>query len=116
MSTIPTRPPRPGSTIPSSPREIFAKGQRQGQAKFHRQVLQRDGGRCVYCGRSLEELSGVGQDRRKLIANHKLPLKMGGTNDVDNGETLCALHDSMFGWRAKYKQAQASDNVGSESN
>jgi 5-methylcytosine-specific restriction endonuclease McrA len=47
------------------------------------QVLSRDGGRCVLCGRS--QADGV-----KLHVDHILPRSQGGTATLDNLQTLCA--------------------------
>lgn len=42
-------------------------------------VFERDGWECVFCGR-----------RKKLTADHVLPLCKGGTHDPENLQTLCA--------------------------
>lgn len=46
------------------------------------QILQRDGYRCRYCGRSPKD--GV-----KLEIDHIIPVSKGGTNDVRNLVTAC---------------------------
>ncbi len=46
-------------------------------------ILERDGYRCVVCGKGIED--GV-----ELVVDHKIPKDKGGTNDIENGETLCS--------------------------
>lgn len=45
-------------------------------------ILERDNYHCVACGRGIED--GV-----ELVVDHRIPKDKGGTNDIDNGETLC---------------------------
>ncbi|MCD6452253.1 MAG: HNH endonuclease, partial [Acidobacteria bacterium] len=49
-------------------------------------IFKRDNYRCVVCGRGIED--GV-----EIHADHKIPLDKGGTNNVDNGQTLCSEHN-----------------------
>ena len=52
---------------------------RRVQARFRRQVLDRDGWRCVRCGKA-----------SRLEAHHIIPVEAGGeAADPDNGLTLC---------------------------
>jgi len=51
-------------------------------------IFRRDGYRCVVCGRGRED--GV-----EIHADHKRPLDKGGTNSVDNGQTLCSEHNFL---------------------
>ena len=51
-------------------------------------ILKRDGCRCVVCGRGRED--GI-----EIHADHKIPLDRGGTNTVDNGQTLCSEHNFL---------------------
>lgn len=62
------------------------QGSRQPIAKGLRfQVLQRDGFRCQYCG------AGASDDPpARLEVDHRLPVALGGTNDVENLVTSCA--------------------------
>lgn len=45
------------------------------------QVFARDGFRCIYCG--------AGRDDAKLVVDHVIPVKDGGTNDIGNLATAC---------------------------
>jgi len=51
-------------------------------------IFKRDGYRCVICGRGRED--GV-----EIHADHKIPLDKGGTNTVENGQTLCSEHNFL---------------------
>ena len=52
---------------------------RRVQAQFRRRVLERDGWRCVRCGKA-----------SRLEAHHIVPVEAGGdAADPDNGECLC---------------------------
>lgn len=52
------------------------------------EIFKRDGYRCVVCGRGKED--GV-----ELHADHKIPLDKGGTNTIENGQTLCSEHNFL---------------------
>ncbi|WP_235894749.1 HNH endonuclease [Candidatus Thermokryptus mobilis] len=52
------------------------------------QIFKRDNYRCVVCGRGRED--GV-----EIHADHKVPIQNGGTNTVDNGQTLCSEHNYL---------------------
>lgn len=52
------------------------------------EIFKRDGYRCVVCGRGRED--GV-----EIHADHKIPIDKGGTNTVDNGQTLCSEHNLL---------------------
>lgn len=45
------------------------------------QVLNRDGFRCVYCGR--------GSSQTELVIDHRIPVAAGGTDDPENLFTAC---------------------------
>ena len=62
-----------------------------------RAILKRDNYRCVVCGRGLED--GV-----ELVVDHKKPKDKGGTNDIENGQTLCTEHNLM---KKNYSQTEA---------
>lgn len=49
--------------------------------KLRYNVLRRDGFTCQYCGRTAQD--GL------LEIDHIVPIKMGGTNDIDNLQTAC---------------------------
>lgn len=48
-----------------------------------RQILERDGYRCVVCGRGI-------QDGVELHVDHIKPRHLGGKSEIENGQTLCA--------------------------
>ncbi len=62
-----------------------------------REILKRDGYRCVVCGRGIKD--GV-----DLQVDHIKPKDLGGTNDIENGETLCAQHNFL---KKNYKQTES---------
>jgi 5-methylcytosine-specific restriction endonuclease McrA len=59
-------------------------------------IFKRDNYRCVVCGRGKED--GV-----EIHADHKKPLDKGGTNTVDNGQTLCSEHNFI---KKNYSQTE----------
>jgi len=59
-------------------------------------IFRRDAYRCVVCGRGRED--GV-----EIHADHKRPLDKGGTNSVDNGQTLCSEHNFL---KKNYSQTE----------
>ena len=59
-------------------------------------IFERDGYRCVVCGRGKED--GV-----EIHADHKIPLDKGGTNTIDNGQTLCSEHNFL---KKNYSQTE----------
>ena len=60
-------------------------------------IMKRDGYKCVICGRSKKD--GV-----ELQVDHIKPKDLGGTNSIDNGETLCAQHNFQ---KKNYKQTES---------
>jgi len=60
-------------------------------------IFRRDNYRCVVCGRGREE--GV-----EIHADHIRPRDLGGTNTVDNGQTLCSQHNLL---KKNYSQTEA---------
>jgi hypothetical protein len=60
-------------------------------------IFERDNYRCVVCGRG--EKDGV-----EICADHIKPKDKGGTNSVDNGQTLCMEHNLM---KKNYSQTEA---------
>lgn len=60
-------------------------------------ILKRDGYRCVVCGRGKKD--GI-----ELVVDHIKPKDKGGTNDIDNGQTLCMEHNLM---KKNYSQTEA---------
>ena len=62
-----------------------------------RQILERDGYRCVVCGRG--KADGV-----DLQVDHIKPKDQGGKNTIENGETLCGQHNFI---KKNYSQREA---------
>jgi 5-methylcytosine-specific restriction endonuclease McrA len=60
------------------------------------EIFKRDGYKCVVCGKGYED--GV-----ELHADHKVPLDKGGTNTIDNGQTLCSEHNFL---KKNYSQTE----------
>lgn len=52
------------------------------------EIFRRDNYRCLVCNRGRED--GV-----EIHADHKIPLDKGGTNTVENGQTLCSEHNFL---------------------
>ncbi len=65
--------------------------------KVKEAILKRDGYRCVVCGRG--EADGV-----ELVVDHIKPKDKGGTNDINNGQTLCMEHNLL---KKNYSQTEA---------
>jgi len=59
-------------------------------------IFKRDGYRCIVCRRGKED--GV-----EIHADHKIPLDKGGTNTVNNGQTLCSEHNFL---KKNYSQTE----------
>lgn len=60
-------------------------------------IFKRDNYKCVVCGRGRED--GV-----EICADHKIPKDKGGTNTVDNGQTLCTEHNLI---KKNFSQTEA---------
>lgn len=60
-------------------------------------IFKRDNYRCVVCGRGT-------QDGVTLAADHIRPKDKGGTNAIENGQTLCYEHNLM---KRNYSQTEA---------
>ena len=60
------------------------------------EILRRDGYKCVVCGRGKEE--GF-----EIHVDHKIPLDKGGTNTIENGQTLCSEHNFL---KKNYSQTE----------
>lgn len=60
------------------------------------QIFRRDGYKCIVCGRGRED--GV-----EIHADHKIPIDKGGTNTVENGQTLCSEHNLL---KKNYSQTE----------
>lgn len=64
------------------------------------EIFKKDNYKCVYCG--LGRADGV-----EICADHIKPKDKGGTNTVDNGQTLCMEHNLM---KKNYSQTEAGKN------
>ena len=62
-----------------------------------RAIIRRDGYKCVFCG--IGESDGV-----TLCVDHIRPKSRGGSNSVDNGQTLCYEHNIL---KKNYSQYDA---------
>jgi 5-methylcytosine-specific restriction endonuclease McrA len=65
--------------------------------KVKEEIFKRDGYKCVVCNRGRKD--GV-----ELCADHILSKDKGGTNTIDNGQTLCAEHNLL---KKNYSQTEA---------
>ena len=65
--------------------------------KVIKAILERDQYRCVVCGRGKKD--GV-----ELVADHIRPRDKGGTNNIENGQTLCTEHNII---KKNYSQTEA---------
>jgi len=61
------------------------------------EIFKRDNYRCVVCGLGKK-------DDVDIHADHIVPLDRGGTNTIDNGQTLCSKHNIM---KKNYSQTEA---------
>ena len=61
------------------------------------EIFRRDSYQCVVCGRGRKD--GV-----ELCADHIKPKDLGGSNTVDNGQTLCTEHNLL---KKNYSQTEA---------
>lgn len=59
-------------------------------------ALKRDKYKCIVCGRGKKD--GV-----ELCVDHKIPLDKGGTNTLDNAQTLCMEHNLL---KKNYSQTE----------
>ena len=66
-------------------------------ARAKEAILARDNYRCVVCGRGRED--GV-----TLTVDHIVPKDKGGTNTLENAQTLCSQHNLM---KKNYSQTEA---------
>jgi len=62
-----------------------------------KKIFKRDKYKCVVCGRGIKD--GV-----EICADHIIPKDKGGTNTLENGQTLCMEHNLM---KKNYSQTEA---------
>ncbi|MGC9053364.1 MAG: HNH endonuclease [Candidatus Hydrogenedens sp.] len=60
------------------------------------EIFERDNYRCVVCVRGRED--GV-----EIHVDHRIPLDKGGTNSVENGQTLCSVNNYL---KKNYSQTE----------
>jgi len=65
--------------------------------KVIKAILERDQYCCIVCGRGKKD--GV-----ELVADHIKPRDKGGTNNIENGQTLCTEHNLI---KKNYSQTEA---------
>ena len=65
--------------------------------KIKEDILKRDGYCCVVCGRGRKD--GI-----ELVVDHIRPKDKGGTNNIENGQTLCMEHNLL---KKNYSQTEA---------
>jgi len=59
-------------------------------------IFKRDDYKCIVCRRGKD-------DGLEIHADHKIPLDKGGTNTIDNGQTLCSEHNFL---KKNYSQTE----------
>jgi len=64
-------------------------------------IFERDGYRCVQCGRSAKE-------GYELHADHIVPRDKGGRAEIDNGQTLCSIHNFR---KKNYNQTESGKKM-----
>lgn len=64
-------------------------------------ILERDNHRCVVCGKG--KIDGV-----ELHIDHIKPKSLGGSSNIENGQTLCAKHNFM---KKNYKQTETGKKM-----
>lgn len=60
------------------------------------EIFKRDKYKCIACGKGKED--GI-----EIHADHKIPLDKGGTNTIENGQTLCSEHNIL---KENYSQTE----------
>ena len=64
--------------------------------EIKKRILERDGYKCVVCGRGLKD--GV-----DIVVDHIKPKDKGGLNTLENGQTLCTEHNLL---KKNYSQTE----------
>ena len=77
------------------------KRQEDFTAAQKNQILERDGYKCAICGQGKAE--GV-----ELQVDHIRPKKRGGKAELDNGQTLCSVHNFR---KKTYTQAETGKRM-----
>lgn len=79
------------------PKHVVNRKLQDFSAEQKKQILERDGYKCVVCGRG--SCDGI-----ELHVDHIKAKDLGGTNDISNGQTLCAPHNFQ---KKNYKQTES---------
>ncbi len=69
--------------------------------QLKKRILERDGYKCVICGRGIKE--GM-----ELQVDHIKPKDLGGRATFENGQTLCSKHNFM---KKNYKQTETGKKM-----
>lgn len=70
-------------------------------AKQKKQILERDGYKCVICGKGIKD--GV-----ELHVDHIKPKDFGGKASIENGQTLCSQHNFL---KKNFKQTETGKKM-----
>ncbi|MFN3306456.1 MAG: HNH endonuclease [Candidatus Kapaibacteriota bacterium] len=79
-----------------SPDKIQRRELLEFPPEMRKAIFERDGYKCIVCGRGKED--GV-----EIHADHKIPIDKGGTNTLENGQTLCSEHNFL---KKNYSQTE----------
>ena len=71
-----------------NPKHTLVKEIFEFSLEMKEEIFKRDNFKCVVCGRGHKD--GV-----EICADHRIPKDKGGTNTVDNGQTLCTEHNLL---------------------
>ncbi len=81
-SIIASSPPKSKRARKSNKTKVAAKRSRYISATTRVDVLRRDNNRCVFCG--------VSAKKAQLEIDHIIPFSQGGSNTINNLQTLCS--------------------------
>ena len=79
------------------PSMIHTEGLFDFSESAKRAIFKKDNYRCVVCGRGRKD--GI-----EICADHIIPKDKGGTNTIENGQTLCTQHNLI---KKNYSQTEA---------
>jgi hypothetical protein len=83
------------------PNYVFNREFEDFTLKQKREILKRDGYKCVVCGKSAAD--GI-----ELQVDHIKPKDLGGKAIIENGQTLCAKHNYR---KKNYKQTESGKKM-----
>lgn len=81
-----------------------AEGGRTYRGRMRQLILERDGYRCVLCGKS--PVDGI-----SLEVDHIIPWEDGGKTTYDNGRTVCSECNKGLHWNKKFNELKESATV-----